>query len=204
MACVRFIPAGAGNTTALSDRIRATSVYPRWRGEHLSDTTLTSADFGLSPLARGTLSSLPLMVDTPRFIPAGAGNTHHNSPPVEPGPVYPRWRGEHNERVVLEKIQAGLSPLARGTRYEGADADAAERFIPAGAGNTHYSARVCRLCSVYPRWRGEHMSDSPTWSICSGLSPLARGTPAFQPAGNSVARFIPAGAGNTLNGYNCL
>ncbi|EMV88777.1 hypothetical protein EC2865200_3106 [Escherichia coli 2865200] len=30
----RFIPAGAGNTSAENRSIAPTSVYPRWRGEH--------------------------------------------------------------------------------------------------------------------------------------------------------------------------
>ncbi len=33
-APARFIPAGAGNTLDGYSRIKAVSVYPRWRGEH--------------------------------------------------------------------------------------------------------------------------------------------------------------------------
>ncbi|END67074.1 hypothetical protein ECP02994831_3329 [Escherichia coli P0299483.1] len=32
----RFIPAGAGNTSAENRSIAPTSVYPRWRGEHIN------------------------------------------------------------------------------------------------------------------------------------------------------------------------
>ncbi|EFU36602.1 hypothetical protein ExPEC_2490 [Escherichia coli] len=51
----RFIPAGAGNSGSLTQRLSALTVYPRWRGEltKLNDGRY-SVD-GLSPLARGTL-----------------------------------------------------------------------------------------------------------------------------------------------------
>ncbi len=34
-AATRFIPAGAGNTRFVSQPSRTSSVYPRWRGEHV-------------------------------------------------------------------------------------------------------------------------------------------------------------------------
>ena len=52
--CVRFIPAGAGNTTERPLDTLAEPVYPRWRGEHaVLDFDLRGFS-GLSPLARGT------------------------------------------------------------------------------------------------------------------------------------------------------
>ncbi len=50
----RFIPAGAGNTKGLAIVLFSTSVYPRWRGEHLVNYTGVNGVAGLSPLARGT------------------------------------------------------------------------------------------------------------------------------------------------------
>ncbi|EHX75676.1 hypothetical protein ECDEC14A_3005 [Escherichia coli DEC14A] len=32
-------------------------------------------------------------------------------------PVYPRWRGEHNNIHRIGSSATGLSPLARGTRH---------------------------------------------------------------------------------------
>ncbi|CRY88290.1 unnamed protein product (plasmid) [Salmonella enterica subsp. enterica serovar Senftenberg] len=55
----RFIPAGAGNTQFVSLLIRIVSVYPRWRGEHLPMPGTLKRCAGLSPLARGTLSTVP-------------------------------------------------------------------------------------------------------------------------------------------------
>ncbi|AMW96201.1 hypothetical protein SEETMRM9437_14800 [Salmonella enterica subsp. enterica serovar Typhimurium] len=53
---------------------------------------------------------------------------------------------------------------------------------------------------VYPRWRGEHdVTDSEIyWD--NGLSPLARGTRNVNRVRYNSARFIPAGAGNTVKG----
>ncbi len=71
----RFIPAGAGNTGVTCTPVPAGTVYPRWRGEHISGTISPIYKTGLSPLARGTLL-LPLRRSpAKRFIPASAGNT---------------------------------------------------------------------------------------------------------------------------------
>ena len=51
---LRFIPAGAGNTQLLSLDRCVPAVYPRWRGEHLNLSHGIPAQYGLSPLARGT------------------------------------------------------------------------------------------------------------------------------------------------------
>ena len=56
-ADTRFIPAGAGNTCLPARRPLLHAVYPRWRGEHNFFTPFSAGENGLSPLARGTLSS---------------------------------------------------------------------------------------------------------------------------------------------------
>ncbi len=53
-------------------------------------------------------------------------------------PVYPRWRGEHIQRLSRFFAQVGLSPLARGTRHPDNKMNPDDRFIPASAGNTVY------------------------------------------------------------------
>ena len=94
--------------------------------------------------------------------------------------VYPRWRGEH-------ACQRLFKP-------------AAERFIPAGAGNTNFLNLFFSRNSVYPRWRGEHWQRAITTVSRSGLSPLARGTRRIAIAYPGKVGFIPAGAGNTVVG----
>ena len=173
----RFIPAGAGNT-------------------HANDFA-AAADFGLSPLARGTRRVQQQIFKCSRFIPAGAGNTSVNIHCSVQVAVYPRWRGEHVTHFVLMDGDTGLSPLARGTHEDQFYIMAKVRFIPAGAGNTITGMRVSRQNAVYPRWRGEHPESDVRIYPVPGLSPLARGTHNGIAARLYRGRFIPAGAGNT-------
>ncbi len=53
------------------------------------------------------------------------------------------------------------------------------------------------LYPVYPRWRGEHNLCAEFWVPANGLSPLARGTLDLESNRRAIARFIPAGAGNS-------
>ena len=53
----RFIPAGAGNSFFPGIHFPDRAVYPRWRGELVLQRRTADGLTGLSPLARGTLSS---------------------------------------------------------------------------------------------------------------------------------------------------
>ena len=134
-----------------------------------------------------------------RFIPAGAGNTFETGTLWASVAVYPRWRGEHAVNRAVISVKIGLSPLARGTLIQTPDCFAVRRFIPAGAGNTYALKRIIATVQVYPRWRGEHGNATDRNPDVVGLSPLARGTPAFTGLLITETRFIPAGAGNTIN-----
>ncbi len=177
----RFIPAGAGNSRSILLALFRLAVYPRWRGELCIKTSVKNFAVGLSPLARGTRTrDAPRFVGT-RFIPAGAGNSHHDARATRQGSVYPRWRGElYINEVNLWKLY-GLSPLARGTLFMRGSKSPRRRFIPAGAGNSGESGCVHQWSSVYPRWRGELKQIVRFPHIHDGLSPLARGTPLFHP-----------------------
>ena len=90
----RFIPAGAGNTSAIWNQLARCSVYPRWRGEHRATGISNGQPCGLSPLARGTPPETGATIPTTRFIPAGAGNSNLVWRFHCWRAVYPRWRGE--------------------------------------------------------------------------------------------------------------
>ncbi len=93
----------------------------------------------------------------------------------------------------------GLSPLARGTHRSYTRSSNAARFIPAGAGNSYIRAKNKATATVYPRWRGELVRLTGLINPVSGLSPLARGTPGQVLTAPPLARFIPAGAGNSTH-----
>ena len=159
--CVRFILADAGNSWLFGVLKRTKTVYPRWRGELDSMATVTACPGGLSPLARGTRTrDAPRFVGT-RFIPAGAGNSHHDARATRQGSVYPRWRGELISPGISCSRGRGLSPLARGTRPSPVFRSFRPRFIPAGAGNSNRLFVFPIFMTVYPRWRGELLYSIP-------------------------------------------
>ncbi len=176
------------------------AVYPRWRGEHERVGYRPELEDGLSPLARGTHLFPHPVIYLQRFIPAGAGNTWRGRREILTTAVYPRWRGEHQERDTPKASAIGLSPLARGTPTFRRILVPSRRFIPAGAGNTMAQIQLIKISAVYPRWRGEHPAAIFFNVTQLGLSPLARGTLYDCRRYEKPRRFIPAGAGNT----NCL
>ena len=173
------------------------SVYPRWRGELIDLCPIRLCNTGLSPLARETPPALDERQQEWRFIPAGAGNSVLSLPYIARISVYPRWRGELISSLEYMSCAHGLSPLARGTPRHAGRAAIPPRFIPAGAGNSFSSSSIAVVLTVYPRWRGELLIRSSYSAPLAGLSPLARGTQHGRPYEIPVARFIPAGAGNS-------
>ena len=118
----RFIPACAGNTTAVAYCCANPSVHPRVRGEHARAAASRASISGSSPRARGTLTYLNRSAINHRFIPACAGNTR---------PAARRlW------------LYNGSSPRARGTLSRHHPPQPSKRFIPACAGNTFVGATV--------------------------------------------------------------
>ena len=153
----RFIPAGAGNTYPKTAVDLCGSVHPRRRGEHLEQTITRDSYRGSSPQARGTHMQSDICAGRYRFIPAGAGNTPNQPPPVGQETVHPRRRGEHSRGSRPRRICAGSSPQARGTLQLDIVYIAEGWFIPAGAGNTRHAACHGLIPPVHPRRRGEHI-----------------------------------------------
>ena len=193
----RFIPARAGNTEGAESAPDLVPVHPRSRGEHSLAETSTTCMSGSSPLARGTPCSVGARIARHRFIPARAGNTAATAPRRLCAPVHPRSRGEHATFAPQAPDLNGSSPLARGTRNIDHAKRAAERFIPARAGNTSAARRRSPRSPVHPRSRGEHHCCRTCGSRSTGSSPLARGTQLPARLAGEVVRFIPARAGNT-------
>ena len=159
----------------------------------------TVLGIGSSPQARGTPGSPQRPIAMRRFIPAGAGNTPFVKVSSLTAAVHPRRRGEHQWHLIRSIPGAGSSPQARGTRTCRWLCSCSWRFIPAGAGNTSGAIPLFKALTVHPRRRGEHALCSAWPEHLPGSSPQARGTPAIRRAVLRRARFIPAGAGNTLD-----
>ncbi len=131
----RFIPAGAGNRTAVTFFYSWHPVHPRGRGEQINRVIGVAA--------------------APRFIPAGAGNRRIIYPNTARESVHPRGRGEQGEERNVTNITIGSSPRARGTDGRGFDLLGRRRFIPAGAGNRTAGCASPLCPAVHPRGRGE-------------------------------------------------
>ncbi len=193
----RFVPAGAGNTTPCRTPQSRRPVHPRGRGEHAIISSPPRSRPGSSPRARGTQAQGDHLVAGVRFIPAGAGNTAETADPRSPPAVHPRGRGEHAAAGPAGGWNTGSSPRARGTLGWGRSPVRADRFIPAGAGNTRRRSTARSAPTVHPRGRGEHAPHPECGRARDGSSPRARGTRGFLLFVPRNRRFIPAGAGNT-------
>ena len=153
--CGGLSPLARGTRRERDSETPPGSVYPRWRGELCRTAFCICTVLGLSPLARGTLVQIVPGYFLVRFIPAGAGNSSASKMIAAMITVYPRWRGELEFCRHELRPDAGLSPLARGTRRIWWRGRYRFRFIPAGAGNSPTCASAVSVCAVYPRWRGE-------------------------------------------------
>ncbi len=155
---VRFIPAGAGNTSQLRSTTTRTAVHPRGCGEHFRAQPLRQTDGGSSPRVRGTRNYAASANGLFRFIPAGAGNTGPEYSSRSIRPVHPRGCGEHRHDTPPVNLWFGSSPRVRGTQSNRDRGDNWPRFIPAGAGNTEGERDGTPRRSVHPRGCGEHGS----------------------------------------------
>ena len=91
---------------------------------------------------------------------------------------------------------AGSSPRGRGTGIFGPRYRLSRRFIPAWAGNRHRQPECPAHRTVHPRVGGEQVV-WPRWCRpTGGSSPRGRGTAGYRFYATSLARFIPAWAGN--------
>ncbi len=105
--------------------------------------------------------------------------------------------GEHDHRIVRNKLCRGSSPRGRGTRAIVSAGVTMQRFIPAWAGNTAAGAGPRSVPPVHPRVGGEHQMAQVQMMLDAGSSPRGRGTPRQARNAARFGRFIPAWAGNT-------
>ena len=150
-----IISACAGSTAAVGSHGSPRWDHPRVRGEHVA--------------------ILDLADDLGGIIPVCAGSTPGRPPTRRAGRDHPRVRGEHLLPPLLETLDEGSSPRARGALQVGRPHGAPAGIIPACAGSTTcaWPARSCPR--DHPRVRGEHASAGATVGALLGSSPRARG-----------------------------
>ena len=151
---------------------------------------------GSSPRVRGTARNLFADQPVVRFIPACAGNSVFPCFCVSGISVHPRVCGEQSIFGALIVSLTGSSPRVRGTVRGSPTRPAYLRFIPACAGNRSSVSLISLCTAVHPRVCGEQVWKN--WSRVSraGSSPRVRGTDFTMDQANTIARFIPACAGN--------
>ena len=91
----------------------------------------------------------------------------------------------------------GLSPRVRGNPRRSPSCAACWRSIPAGAGESAESDRVCERHRVYPRGCGGILVGNRDPQPPLGLSPRVRGNLAGNAALIDRVGSIPAGAGES-------
>ena len=101
---------------------------------------------------------------------------------------------------MLIRVYSGSSPRVRGTVNQVGQFHLCARFIPACAGNSAAALDGFAVGPVHPRVCGEQGPIEVTVSPGTGSSPRVRGTVAKVNSWQSMARFIPACAGNSPHG----
>ena len=191
----RSIPARAGEPGSPPTTPAGTAVYPRASGGTSLITVSVGCPTGLSPRERGNLTAYTPHADDERSIPARAGEPCSRPLPTSPTTVYPRASGGtplgHRGMHYLN----GLSPRERGNQGGVLGATGGARSIPARAGEPLDDGAVGPRDGVYPRASGGTPVLISRPMLRTGLSPRERGNPACSRTGASVARSIPARAG---------
>ena len=193
----RIIPARAG-PTFIDIRLKvALTDHPRSCGANRVSQHSCSAKLGSSPLVRGQLVRLVMILTVVRIIPARAGPT--------PGAVveewcdsdHPRSCGANVVRIRRLTVLTGSSPLVRGQRRTVVLPRFAVRIIPARAGPTLGRRLVeNHRTGSSPLVRGQPAHATYYLGV-RGSSPLVRGQLSETAAEQEGNWIIPARAGPT-------
>ena len=132
-----------------------------------------------------------------RIIPAHAGQTPPDSPPVVSHPDHPRACGANLSQIGMHSRPAGSSPRMRGKRLGELAYCGWCRIIPAHAGQTLTSGEQNNTNSDHPRACGANALRPCRLHARCGSSPRMRGKQRYRRQLPRVGRIIPAHAGQT-------
>ncbi len=144
-AQLRLIPAHAGSTVRITERLEGATAHPRSRGEHDSTACLVHPFGGSSPLTRGARRTGCNGPPRTGLIPAHAGSTWITAFMLAGSWAHPRSRGEHSSSTIPNPGIRGSSPLTRGALPCGPPSKMRLGLIPAHAGSTEHPAHVARV-----------------------------------------------------------
>ena len=133
-------------------------------------------------------------------MPSGTTCRAQGSRSVRVKTVHPRVCGEQSPVPARFGSGPGSSPRVRGTDLQEHSLARSCRFIPACAGNSPRSPGRSGWGAVHPRVCGEQHGQRARCGVDRGSSPRVRGTGAAIVGAQSLERFIPACAGNSLQG----
>ena len=170
-----IIPARAGFTVLDPRNIVSDPDHPRSRGVYFRSASNSAMRLGSSPLARGLLGCRRGGPHQNGIIPARAGFTE-GLPCIMVGSTdHPRSRGVYDRATIVNAVNRGSSPLARGLLGAIRHKRVVRRIIPARAGFTAATRPTHRAQPDHPRSRGVYLILVTESSEVSGSSPLARG-----------------------------
>ena len=151
-----IIPAYAGSTLHVIQRIFVREDHPRVCGEHDSPSSRVMIAMGSSPRMRGALTISRWCASGRRIIPAYAGSTHGYLLCGRSCEDHPRVCGEHFYLLFRLGCRLGSSPRMRGAPLRGHLPVQDRRIIPAYAGSTIMRSALMFSSRDHPRVCGEH------------------------------------------------
>ena len=166
-------------------------------GGNLSPPPSLRTTMGLSPRGRGKHSHITPPYRRCRSIPAWAGETPPRQPLTHLQPVYPRVGGGNGTAARWRQRHEGLSPRGRGKPNITDIHGNSRRSIPAWAGETFAACAAPWQSGVYPRVGGGNTFERFGRKWAKGLSPRGRGKRKRRVPSLTLARSIPAWAGET-------
>ena len=191
------IPACAGETRIAAYRTRRAGVHPRVCGGNVTFAGDDHQVQGPSPRVRGKRHRYQRRGRHHGSIPACAGETWRRWGWCSGAWVHPRVCGGNGVSSSSTASATGPSPRVRGKRGLGYGVVAADRSIPACAGETVVHEHVRWRSAVHPRVCGGNASGRLPLSSVWGPSPRVRGKPVLRELLPDRLGSIPACAGET-------
>ena len=194
----RIIPARAGQTWPCTRARTSRPDHPRACGANPAVMVMEVSPSGSSPRVRGKpFRTIPGRAGV-RIIPARAGQTLRRGQWHRHDADHPRACGANLVPFSLRLWWFGSSPRVRGKLDDVRLDDAANRIIPARAGQTQRQQDRRARRPDHPRACGANVQGTVILRNPTGSSPRVRGKPQKFDTTQIARRIIPARAGQTV------